>query len=62
MHTDFITSDIFEIVDDAIMSASTIDPNIAHYPLCEYLFTECIFTTYRISRTKIEMYSLGDCK
>lgn len=37
MHTDFITSDIFEIVDDAIMSASTIDPNIAHYPLCEYL-------------------------
>lgn len=38
MHTDFITSDIFEIVDDAIMSASTIDPNIAHYPLCEYLY------------------------
>ena len=37
MHTDFITSDIFEIVDDAIMSTSTIGQNIAHYPLCEYL-------------------------
>ena len=43
MHTDFITSDIFEIVDDAIMSASTIDPNIAHYPLCEYLLQSVFY-------------------
>lgn len=38
MHTDFIISDIFDVVDDAIMSTSSIGQNIAHYSLCEYLF------------------------
>ena len=37
MHTDFIISDIFEILDDAIMSSSGISHNISEYPLCEYI-------------------------
>ena len=37
MHTDFIISDVFDVVDDAIMSTSSIGQTIAHYSLCEYL-------------------------
>ena len=43
MHTDFIISDIFEILDDAIMSSSGIDQNIAHYPLCEYILQSVFY-------------------
>ncbi len=61
MHTDFITSDIFEIVDDAIMSASTIDPNIAHYPLCEYLLQSVFLrlTGYQEQKLKCILWEIA---
>lgn len=61
MHTDFITSDIFEIVDDAIMSASTIGQNIAHYPLCEY-FLQSVFlrlTGYQEQKLKCILWEIA---
>lgn len=61
MHTDFITSDIFEIVDDAIMSASAIGQNIAHYPLCEY-FLQSVFlrlTGYQEQKLKCILWEIA---
>ena len=61
MHTDFITSDIFEIVDDAIMSTSTIGQNIAHYPLCEYLLQSVFLrlTGYQEQKLKCILWEIA---
>lgn len=61
MHTDFITSDIFEIVDDAIMSTSAISPNIAHYPLCEYLLQSVFLrlTGYQEQKLKCILWEIA---
>lgn len=61
MHTDFITSDIFEIVDDAIMSVSTIGQNIAHYPLCEYILQSLFLrlTGYQEQKLKCILWEIA---
>lgn len=61
MHTDFIISDIFDIIDDAIMSASTIGQNIAHYPLCEYLLQSVFLrlTGYQEQKLKCILWEIA---
>lgn len=61
MHTDFIISDIFEIVDDAIISASAIDQNIAYYPLCEYLLQSVFLrlTGYQEQKLKCILWEIA---
>ncbi len=61
MHTDFILSDIFEIVDDAIMSASTIGQNISHYPLCEYILQSVFLrlTGYQEQKLKCILWEIA---
>ena len=61
MHTDFIISDIFEILDDAIMSSSGIDQNIAHYPLCEYILQSVFLrlTGYQEQKLKCILWEIA---
>lgn len=61
MHTDFIISDIFDILDDAVMSASAISPNIAHYPLCEYLLQSIFLrlTGYQEQKLKCILWEIA---
>lgn len=61
MHTDFIISDIFDIVDDAIMSTSSIGQNIAHYSLCEYLFQSVFLrlTGYQEQKLKCILWEIA---
>lgn len=61
MHTDFIISDIFDVVDDAIMSTSSIGQNIAHYSLCEYLFQSVFLrlTGYQEQKLKCILWEIA---
>lgn len=61
MHTDFIISDIFDVVDDAIMSTSSIGQNIAHYSLCEYLFQSVFLrlTGYQEQKLKCVLWEIA---
>ena len=61
MHTDFIISDIFEIVDDAIMSSSGIGQNISHYPLCEYVLQSIFLrlTGYQEQKLKCILWEIA---
>ncbi|WP_418321195.1 hypothetical protein [Segatella hominis] len=61
MHTDFIISDIFDVVDDAIMSTSSIGQNIAHYSLCEYLFQSIFLrlTGYQEQKLKCILWEIA---
>lgn len=61
MHTDFIISDIFEILDDAIMSSSGIDQNIANYPLCEYILQSVFLrlTGYQEQKLKCILWEIA---
>lgn len=61
MHTDFILSDIFEIVDDSIMSASTIGQNISHYSLCEYILQSVFLrlTGYQEQKLKCILWEIA---
>lgn len=61
MHTDFIISDIFDVVDDAIMSTSSVGQNIAHYSLCEYLFQSIFLrlTGYQEQKLKCILWEIA---
>ena len=61
MHTDFIISDIFDVVDDAFMSTSSIGQNIAHYSLCEYLFQSVFLrlTGYQEQKLKCILWEIA---
>lgn len=61
IHTDFIISDIFDVVDDAIMSTSSIGQNIAHYSLCEYLFQSIFLrlTGYQEQKLKCILWEIA---
>lgn len=61
MHTDFIISDIFDVVDDAIMSTSSIGQNISHYSLCEYLFQSVFLrlTGYQEQKLKCILWEIA---
>ena len=61
MHTDFIISDIFDVIDDAIMSTSSIGQNIAHYSLCEYLFQSVFLrlTGYQEQKLKCILWEIA---
>ena len=61
MHTDFIISDIFDVVDDAIMSTSSIGQNIDHYSLCEYLFQSVFLrlTGYQEQKLKCLLWEIA---
>ena len=61
MHTNFIISDIFDILDDAMMSASAISSNIAHYPLCEYLLQSIFLrlTGYQEQKLKCILWEIA---
>lgn len=61
MHTVFIISDIFDVVDDAIMSTSSIGQNIAHYSLCEYLFQSVFLrlTGYQEQKLKCILWEIA---
>lgn len=61
MHSDFILSDIFEILDDAIMSSSAIDKNIAYYPLCEYILQSVFLrlTGYQEQKLKCILWEIA---
>lgn len=61
MHTDFIISDIFKILDDAIISSSGIGQNIAHYPLCEYVLQSVFlrFTGYQEQKLKCILWEIA---
>ena len=61
MHTDFIISDIFDVVDDAIMSTSSLGQNISHYSLCEYLFQSVFLrlTGYQEQKLKCILWEIA---
>lgn len=61
MHTDFIISDIFDVIDDSIMSTSSIGQNIAHYSLCEYLFQSVFLrlTGYQEQKLKCILWEIA---
>ncbi len=61
MHTGFIISNIFDVLDDAIMSSSSIGDNMAHYPLCEY-FLQSVFlrlTGYQEQKLKCILWEIA---
>lgn len=61
MHTNFILSDISELLDDAIASASALRCNISHFPLCEYLLQSIFLrlTGYQEQKLKCILWELA---
>lgn len=61
MHTSFILSDIFEILDDAIMASSSINQNIANYPICDYILQSVFLrlTGYQEQKLKCILWELA---
>lgn len=61
MHTDFILSDVFEILDDAIMASSSINQNIANYPICDYILQSVFLrlTGYQEQKLKCILWEMA---
>ena len=61
MHTSFILSDIFEILDDAIMASSSINQNIANYPICDYILQSVFLrlTGYQEQKLKCILWEMA---
>lgn len=61
MHSDFILSNIMDVLEDGIQASASIHGSISHYPLCEYLLQGIFLrlTGYQEQKLKCIMWELA---